>query len=245
MRISMDLIHLTLKTKLIEFASAFFRIITGIAFRKLNRVIQFVISERELFGYGHVDTTYMSRQIWKNDSFDFLSDPLSQNGTDYYALTREHRSINLDTINIPPSMVLTGVRLQLRDNRLTMEVRGTEFEFHTGKLKNLDKSTWFNNLNRNERTKVVIDEPDAPTRTTNIQERYDAVDKYVEFGPSDIKKDLAQVTVPYIESIHLEASEPRPLAGAGLYYKGEPGYGGFVAIKLVAYDIDDVMKLPR
>lgn len=221
------------------------RIITGIAFRKLNRVIQFVISERELFGYGRVDTTYMRKQIWKNDSFDFLTDPLSQNGTDYHTLTREHRSINLDTVNIPASMVLTGVRLQLHDNRLMLEVRGTEFDFHTGHLKNLDKSIWFNNANRNERTKVMIEEPDAPTRTTNIQERYDFVDKYVEFGPSDIRKDLAQVTVPYIESVHLEATEPRPLSGAGLFYKGEPGFGGFVAIKLVAYDIDDVMKIPR
>lgn len=140
-------------------------------------------------------------------------------------------------------MLLTGIRLQLHDGRLTLEVRGTEFDFYTGKLKNLDKSTWFNNLNQNERTKVVIPEPDAPTRSTNIQQRYDSVDKYVEFGPSDIKKDLAQVTVPYIESVRLEASEPRPLSGAGLYYKGEPGYGGFVAIKLVAYDIDNVMKL--
>lgn len=221
------------------------RIITGIAFRKLNRVIQFVISERELYAYGRVDTTYMRKQIWKNDSFDFLSDPISQNGTDYHTLTREHRSINLDTVNIPATMVLTGVRLQVHDGRLTLEVRGTEFDFYTGKLRNLDKSTWFNNLSRNERTKVVIAEPDAPTRTKNIQERYDFDDKYVEFGPSDIKKDLAQVTVPFIESVHLEASEPRPLSGAGIYYKGEPGYGGFVAVKLVAYDIDDVMKLTK
>lgn len=221
------------------------RIITGIAFRKLNRVIQFVISERELFGYGRVDTTHMRKQTWKNESIDFLTDPRSRNGIDYHTLTREHRSINLDTVNIPTSMVLTGVRLQLHDNRLMLEVRGTEFDFHTGHLKNLDKSIWFNNVNGNERTKVVIDEPDAPTRTKNIQERYDFVDKYVEFGPSDIRKDLAQVTVPYIESVYLEAREPRPLAGAGLFYKGEPGYGGFVAIKLVAYDIDDVMKIPR
>lgn len=209
--------------------------------RKLNRVIQFVISERELYAYGRVDTTYMRKQIWKNDTFDFLSSSHSQNGIDYHTLTREHRSVNLDTINIPPSMVLTGVRFQLHDNRLTLEVRGTEFDFFTGNLKNLEKSIWFNNINGNERTKFVIEQPDAPTRTKNIQERYDFVDKYIEFGPSDIKKDLAQVTVPYIESVHLEASEPRPLSGAGLYYKGEPGYGGFVAVKLVAYDIDDVM----
>lgn len=221
------------------------RVITGIAFRKLNRVIQFVISERELYAFGRVDTTYMQRQIWKNSSFEFLTDPTSRNGTDYHTLTREQRSINLDTVNLPNTMVLTGVRLKLHGGRLTLELRGTEFDFYNGRLKNLDKSTWFNNLGPNERTKVVIDEPDAPTQTKNIQQRYDYVDKYVEFGPSDIRKDLAQSIVPYIESVHLEASEPRPLSGAGLYYKGEPGYGGFVAIKLVAADIDDVMKLPR
>lgn len=79
-------------------------------------------------------------------------------------------------------------------------------------------------------------EPDSPTRTISLQERVDSINKYIEFRPTDIKKDLAQLTVPYIESIELEASEPKPLSGAGIYYKGEPGFGGFIAIKLKCYD---------
>lgn len=218
------------------FTILFCRVITGIALQKINRVIQFVITERDLLPFGAVNDTLRRTQPWKMDDFEFLNSDASTNGMDYFTLTRENRQINLDTINLPRNMLVTGVRFQVYDNRLTMEVRGTEFDFRSGRLLNLARSVWLNNLSDKVRTKVDLTGADLPTRSTNIQERYDYVDKFIEFGPSDIKKDLAQVTVPFVETVFLEASEPRPLQGAGLYYKGEPGYGGFIAIKLIGYD---------
>lgn len=220
-----------------------FRVITGVSLQKKNRVIQFVISERNLYPNAQVDATPRRPDYWKSDTFEFLNGSASKEGIDYHTLTWEHRSINLDTIKLPADQVVTGVRFRLLEGKLILEVRATTFNYHSGRLEKLEESEWLNNLNEEyKKTKIVIEEPDSPTRTTNIQERIDSENKFVEFQPSDIKKDLAQVTVPYIETVYLEATEPRPLSGLGLYYKGEYGFGGFVALKLRAYDFGPTVK---
>lgn len=216
-----------------------------------------MVSERELFAFGKVNDTLRRTQIWKNNNIDFLLD--GEQNLDYFTLTREHRTINLDSIVLPLDKVVTGVRFKVHANRLHLEIMATDFDYETGKLKNLEQSTWINNnLDAEERTQINILDPDSPTRTTKIQEPFESNNKFIEFRPTDIKKDLAQLTVPYFESVPLEASEPKPLSGVGLYYKGnalslvnafpfkltfcswkisgEPGYGGFISLKLIAHD---------
>lgn len=142
---------------------------------------------------------------------------------------------------MPLDKIVTGVRFQVQDNRLFLEIRATNFDYERGILKNPEQSIWINNNGMAEqRTKINIDEPDSPTRTTNIQNVFDSTNKYIEFRPTDIKKDLAQLTVPFIETVALEGSDPRPLSGVGLYYKGESGFGGFIAVKLINYDTRNI-----
>lgn len=217
-----------------SFRTMVLRIVTGIAISKIDRVIQFTISEREIFAFGKVNDTLRRTQIWKDNGTDLLTD--GTNGIDYFTLTREHRSINLDSIFLPSNKVVTGVRFQVQNNRLHLEIRSTDFDYETGKLKNLDQSAWVNNLISEDREEIIITDPDSPIRTNRIQERFDSDNKFIQFRPSDIKKDLAQLTVPYIETVELEASEPRPLSGVGIYYKGMDGFGGYVAIKLIGFD---------
>lgn len=38
---------------------------------------------------------------------------------------------------------------------------------------------------------------------------------------------------------------PVPLAGIGIYHKGRPGYGGFIAPKLMTYDFTPHIQQPR
>lgn len=194
------------------------RIITGIAIKKIDRVIQLMISERVLYAFGKVNDTLRRTQIWKNNNIAFLKD--GEKNIDYFTLTREHRTINLDTLVVPLGKVVTGIRFQAHENRLHLEIRATDFDYETGQLKNLEQSAWINNLHTEQRAQINILDPDSPTRTTKIQEPVDSHNKFIEFRPTDIKKDLAQLTVPYFESVPLEASEPKPLSGVGLYYKG-------------------------
>lgn len=206
--------------------------------KKINRMIQFIVSERELMPFGRVNTTIRRANTWiSNDTMNYLKDGV--NGIDYFTLTLDHRSINLDTIILPNSKVVTGVRFKVKENRLGLEIRATDFDYENGQLINLEDSEWFRGSN-NDRTKLSIENPDSPIRTTNIQTPYDSIDNYIEFMATDIKKDLAQTTIPFIETVKIEANEAKPLSGIGLYYKSESGFGGFIAIKLHIYETGSI-----
>lgn len=56
----------------------------------------------------------------------------------------------------------------------------------------------------------------------------------MQFQPTDIDKDAAQTTVPFLDATKLEANVP--LSGIGLYYKSTYGYGGFIGPKLIVFD---------
>lgn len=65
--------------------------------------------------------------------------------------------------------------------------------------------------------------------------------QYIEFGPSDRLKDAGQVTVPFIDGSAVEA-KPTILSGAGLFYKEQTGYGGFISPYLIVYDYASLIK---
>jgi len=60
--------------------------------------------------------------------------------------------------------------------------------------------------------------------------------QYLNFAPSDRKKDAAQSTIPFFDIQPVTLNPPMPLVGAGIFHKGQPGLGGFVALKLITYD---------
>lgn len=65
-----------------------------------------------------------------------------------------------------------------------------------------------------------------------------AGDKYVRFHPTDLKKDFAQNTVPYLDIQNVDLESAEPLRGIGMYYKGMEGYGGFVGLRAFTNDIN-------
>lgn len=214
------------------------------ALQKRNRVIQFVIAERELQPEAEVDNVRYGPNQWLASKFDFLNASDSQEAIDYHTLTWQHRSINLDTVVLPAHQVMTGVRFILLDGRLAVQIRATDIDFVSGKLIKLEQSEWINHVNSGERTKIEIRGGDVPTRSQNVHHPVDSVNRFVEFQPTSMQKDIAQVTVPYIESVLLEASDPQPLSGLGLYYKDDAEHSGFIAVKLIAYELQPSIGAP-
>lgn len=49
--------------------------------------------------------------------------------------------------------------------------------------------------------------------------------------------DAAQTTVPFVDIQPVVFDPPSMLGGAGLYHKGSDGSAGFVAVKVLNYDI--------
>lgn len=67
---------------------------------------------------------------------------------------------------------------------------------------------------------------------------------YVEFGPTSRYKDVSQTTIPFIDLQEVRPNPPVWLRGVGVYHKGQPGYGGFVAPRVFTVSVVDFMKVP-
>lgn len=194
-----------------------------------------VIVERELKPYATLNVTAPTWHSYNSIDYFTIHDSLVREGIDYHTLTWENRSINLDTVEVPTGKVITGLRFRVVNGAISLQVRATEFDFASGELRNFDNSYWYTSQTKN-RTEITLDGLDIPTYTpeksipNNLQERF------VKFGPTDKFKDLSQTTIPYVDSQLVESHNAMPLSGVGLFYKTFPGYGGFIAPKILNYN---------
>lgn len=78
--------------------------------------------------------------------------------------------------------------------------------------------------------------PDIPTRSPSASIPTSTTDQYIEFTYSDIDRDAAQTTVPFLDAQKVESLQPVPLSGAGIFHKGRNYFGGYVAPKILTYD---------
>lgn len=163
-------------------------------------------------------------------------------GVDYFKLSWQSRSVNLDTITVPPGYVVTGVRFTIVKEHLNFEIRSTQFNFNTGRL--YGRSEWIS-YKTDKRSVLLLDRP-APSRPINQFETKRSVpdlrpNKFIKFRPSDPEKDAGQTTVPFIDDQMVRPKELTLLSGVGIYYKGLPGFGGFIAPKILVYDMSPYM----
>lgn len=214
------------------------RVVTGVQLTKRDGIIQFSVAERELSAYGNVDTVIDEQFSWKFPPQFSIDDNQTREGVEYATLTYENRSINLDTIVAPNGEVVTGVRFNRNPaGHLILEVRFTEIDITAGKLINLEKSIWLSNANGGKHY-INTDNLDLPINSPKPSQPNFKPDTYVRFGPTHKKIDVSQRTVPFIESMKVEANVPTLLSGIGIYYKGQTGYGGFIAPKIVLYNFE-------
>ncbi|XP_075158797.1 uncharacterized protein LOC142232004 isoform X2 [Haematobia irritans] len=224
------------------------KVLTGLRFAKVNRVFHLQIQEGELLPRGKVNESTLH---WVPIDNYTLNARNVRNNRDYYTLSYGARSIDLDDVHTDDhSFVVTGVRFRVVGAHLNLEARLSEFNFETGKLVNpQDNSFWKSNDNTDvsgdRRQKVELSSPDVPTRTKAKSVPDSRHNQYIEFTASDVYKDASQSTVPFIDTQHVISQPPVPLAGIGIYHKGRPGYGGFIAPKLMTYDFSPHIQPPR
>lgn len=195
---------------------------------KYDSAIQFIIAERELQANGVVETYLPENETWTG--------PANRYDIPYHTLSYELRSLNMDTVTAPNGHVATGVRLRLNERRhLQLEVRFTEFDFSAGQLGNVANSQWLSNPNGGQ-TLIDVSKADVSTKTVWLSQRNTTANAFIRFGPANDRLDLAQHTIPFLDTQKVQPHVPTLLAGIGLHYKGQPGYGGFVAPFVVVYD---------
>lgn len=212
------------------------RVITGIALRKINRVFFWGITQATLLNNGQLNQTRYYYNSWKRTKEFNVTDEGITDGIDYHTLSWQNRSIYLDTLIAPAGYVLTGIRFNAVNGHLVLAIRVTRFDFKSGRL--FDSFEWISNYNEN-RQPIELGRPSESSHKSKSHSiPFTSENRYVQFQPSDIDKDGGQTTVPFIDVQLVQPPNDRPtlLSGAGIYYKGEAGFGGFIAPKVVTYD---------
>lgn len=218
------------------------RIVTGVMLTKQNGIIHLAIAERTLLPYGQAETTseYSFYEPWKSSYEFFHVDDLDiEENVDYFTLTYENRSINLDMVMVPKGSLVTGVRFRITHaGHITLDVRATRFDFVTGKLSDLTSSKWVTNPHSGQ-TEIPLHLPSNPlTHSNSLSQRNNTPNAFIKFTPTDYWSDVMQLTVPFIDTQRLEPYSPIALSGVGLIHKSASGSGGFIAPNLIVYDFE-------
>lgn len=199
----------------------------------MNGIIHLTATERELLPNHQLDPT--TKTIITNYTFK-IDSPTVRKDFDYFELTYNNRTLNLDTVVAARDQIVTGVRFRVHSGSLHLEVRFTYFDETTGKLDLTTPSEWKMNSNIN-RIKIPTEHVDIPTRS---KEQSTAVGtnglNSIQFGPTGWVRDMAQTTVPFIDTVLVEPDDLGPLSGVGLFYKHQTGHGGYVAPRLITHD---------
>lgn len=117
---------------------------TGLRFRKVNRIIHLQIQEAQLLPRGNVNPATVE---WKPVSDYKLLDRGVRNNIDYHTMAWDKRAIDLDDLKAKPGHVVTGVRFRTVGKHLNLEMRVTEVDFVTGRLIDPETSVWVSNDN--------------------------------------------------------------------------------------------------
>jgi len=131
-------------------------------------------------------------------------------------------------------------------SHLNLEMRVNEFNFDSGKV-HPDKFIWKDNPNTDAtkikpRKKLHLDKRDVPIRSPGSSLPDSKSDQYIEFTHTDFDRDVAQTTIPFIDIQPVESLVAVPLSGVGIYHKGAPHFGGFIAPKLITYDYGQLLE---
>lgn len=112
----------------------------------------------------------------------------------------------------------------------------------TGTLIEPEKSFWVSNDNTEQmsnsqrRSELTLKNPDVPIRSRAKSTPVSTPNQFVKFTHSDISRDAAQTTVPFLDAQDVVNNPPVPLEGVGLFLKGANGYGGFLTPKIKTFN---------
>jgi len=214
------------------------KIVTGVRFVKKGKIIYPEIEEATALPEGGIDE---STRSWTSSQEIAHSDVgnLTKNTGAVYTMSYEQRSVDLDTLVAPEGHVLTGIKLRNIGGHLNLEIQVTPMDFTTGNALS-DRSTWIANDNTpatlSPRTLVPIIMPDVPTKWHGQNKVDSTTDQFIQFDSTSAHEDVAQTTIPFIDSQSVAPNPATWLSGAGLYHKGQIGYGGFLGLKVSTYD---------
>ncbi|XP_057334295.1 uncharacterized protein LOC130673336 [Microplitis mediator] len=204
------------------------RVVTGIRFAVKYNMITIEIQEGQLVN-GIVNRTSVK---WKKDL-----GYLPENGPESVKLNYNFKSFNLDDIELPFGQFVTGVKFILvANNHLSLRVRGTQMYNHSTNYPSVDHDWHYPHLKYDEE-RIIINIKDLANSAEVINQTTELSRSgrdYINLSVglySDEFNNLA--VIPFFDSQNVVTEPPAPFGGVGFFYKGQPGFGGFLSFKLM------------
>lgn len=214
------------------------KVVTGVRFVKLGRIIYPQVEQATALPEGGIDETTRAWVAPAEIAYTDLAN-LTANTASVFTMSYEHRAVDLDSLAAPGGHVLTGIKLRSLGGHLNLEIQVTPVKFQTGDL-STDRSLWIANDNTpatsQPRTFLPIIMPDIPTKLRGRNEILSSTDQFIQFDSTSAYKDVGQTTIPFIDGQTVSPTPGTWLSGAGLYHKGQVGYGGFLGLSVASYD---------
>uniref|UniRef100_A0A8D8W039 Uncharacterized protein n=1 Tax=Cacopsylla melanoneura TaxID=428564 RepID=A0A8D8W039_9HEMI len=213
------------------------KIIVGIRFIKLNKVVHIQIRQATLLPKLLLNTT--TAEWVPVSKIDVGDNKRTVEGLDYHKMTYEKRALDLDDVILPAKYLVTGVQFRMLGSHLNLEIQGTAFNYETGQLEkglHHKQSNDNTDVSENPRTQLNLDNLDVSTSSPSPSTPNPLRNSFILFTHSSLEDDVAQTTLPFIDIQPVSTTPLSPLSGVGVYHKGTPGYGGFVAPRLFTFD---------
>jgi hypothetical protein len=86
------------------------------------------------------------------------------------------------------------------------------------------------------RTEMTLKNPNIPTRIKSKSLPISNPNTFIKFTHSDINKDAAQTTVPFLDAQDVVNDPPVPIEGLGIFVKGQDGFGGFISPRIKTFN---------
>ncbi|XP_008546718.1 uncharacterized protein LOC103570674 [Microplitis demolitor] len=160
-----------------------------------------------------------------------------ENHPNYVVLSALLRSFNLDDIVLPDGQFVTGMKFEkLQDNRLSLVLQGTEMYDSNNRIISGQTSLRYPQYTGIQREKIDLFLLTTPLEIKNqTYEMSESGRHYIELTESrESYKYQSMAVVPFLDMQPVSLLHPAPLGGVGLFYKGQPGYAGFLAFKHIS-----------
>ncbi|KAJ3646676.1 hypothetical protein Zmor_024252 [Zophobas morio] len=211
------------------------KVVTGLRFVKIHRVIHLQIQQGRILPHGQIDLDSVQ---WVPVEDYEVTNYAYRDGKDYYTLRWEHREFDLVDIFADEGSVVTGVGFKKFHKRLHLKVLTNPYNFTTGSLEKnsiLQSDVALLYKHKFSNKQLMLEGVDIPIRS-EVNSNEFTTNKYVKFANTGYEKDAGQTTVPFFDAQPVESAIPVPLSGVGVFHKGISGFGGFIAPRIFTYN---------
>ncbi|XP_008546721.1 uncharacterized protein LOC103570676 [Microplitis demolitor] len=159
------------------------------------------------------------------------------NHPNHVVLSGTLKSVNLDDIVLPDGEFVTGMKFEkLNDNHLSLVLQGTEMYDSNNQIISGQTSLRFPQYTGNSRVNIDVNQLITPLEiNTQTYEMSQSGVHHINFAITKwSNKYTSNSVIPFLDMQSVNFVPALPLGGLGLFYKSQPGYGGFLAFKHIS-----------